>query len=73
METIKISEKLLSSPMTVKELLNYYSCVKKQIKGRIKEFEAVYKENDRRLFEELCFCIFTANASAKMGIIALKG
>ncbi|MEI6846147.1 MAG: N-glycosylase/DNA lyase [Candidatus Firestonebacteria bacterium] len=67
METIKISEKLLSSPMTVKELLNYYSCVKKQIKGRIKEFEAVYKENDRRLFEELCFCIFTANASAKMG------
>lgn len=67
METIKIDEKLLTSPMTVRELLVYYSCVKDKIKRRLKEFEAVGKENDRRLFEELCFCIFTANASAKMG------
>ncbi len=67
METIKIDQKLLSSPMTVKELLVYYSCVKDKIKRRLKEFEEAGKENDRRLFEELCFCIFTANASAKMG------
>ncbi|MFH1074006.1 MAG: N-glycosylase/DNA lyase [Candidatus Firestonebacteria bacterium] len=67
METIKIDEKLISSPMTIKELLVYYSCVKGRIKRRLKEFEAVYKKDDRRIFEELCFCIFTANASAKMG------
>ena len=67
METIKIDEKLLNSPMTTKELLAYYSCVKGKIKGRLKEYEEVYKQNDRKIFEELCFCIFTANASAKMG------
>ena len=72
MEIIKTDEKLLTSPMTVKELLVYYSCVKAKIRGRLKEFEEAGKENDRRLFEELCFCIFTANASAKMGAVCVE-
>jgi N-glycosylase/DNA lyase len=67
MKLIEIDSKLISSPMTKKELLSYYSCVKSKIKERLKEFAGVYSQNDRKIFEELCFCIFTANASAKMG------
>ncbi len=57
--------------MTLKELLCFYDKEKKVIKGRLKEFELVYAENDRRILEELCFCIFTANASAKMGFTCI--
>lgn len=32
----------------------------------------VKTNNDYRLFEELCFCIFTANASAEMGAKAIE-
>ena len=31
----------------------------------------VEKNEDERIFEELCFCIFTANASAEMGLKAV--
>lgn len=35
------------------------------------ELRKVEKSNDERLFEELCFCIFTANTSAEMGLKAV--
>ncbi|MDP6647898.1 MAG: N-glycosylase/DNA lyase [Candidatus Woesearchaeota archaeon] len=35
------------------------------------ELRQVDKNNDERLFEELCFCIFTANTSAEMGMKAI--
>lgn len=35
------------------------------------ELRQVNKNNDERLFEELCFCIFTANTSAEMGMKAI--
>ena len=35
------------------------------------ELRNVNKDNDERLFEELCFCIFTANTSAEMGMKAI--
>jgi N-glycosylase/DNA lyase len=39
------------------------------IKSRLREFKDVFeKGDDRRIFEELVFCIFTAGASAKMGL-----
>jgi N-glycosylase/DNA lyase len=39
------------------------------IRARLDEFRRVYDEgDDRRIFEELAFCICTAGASAKMGI-----
>lgn len=42
------------------------------IKARLKEFKQVFEQgDDRRIFEELVFCIFTANASAKMGLKAV--
>lgn len=39
------------------------------IRARLKEFRRVYREgDDKRIFEELAFCICTAGASAKMGL-----
>ncbi|MEI7904272.1 MAG: DNA lyase, partial [Candidatus Firestonebacteria bacterium] len=58
--------------MTLRELKAYYSREKTVIRGRLKEFELVYSDTDRRIFEELCFCIFTANASARMGLTCIE-
>ena len=35
------------------------------------DLKSVEKNNDERLFEELCFCIYTANTSAEMGMKAV--
>jgi len=35
------------------------------------ELRQINKNDDERLFEELCFCIFTANTSAEMGLKAV--
>ena len=35
------------------------------------ELRQVNKNDDERIFEELCFCIFTANTSAEMGLKAV--
>ena len=35
------------------------------------ELRKINKNDDERLFEELCFCIFTANTSAEMGMKAV--
>ena len=35
------------------------------------ELREVNKNDDQRIFEELCFCIFTANTSAEMGLKAV--
>jgi len=35
------------------------------------ELREVNKNDDERIFEELCFCIFTANTSADMGLKAV--
>lgn len=43
------------------------------IRARLAEFEAVMREgDDGRLFEELVFCIFTAGASARMGLNSIE-
>ncbi len=39
---------------------------------RIKEFEDVRKEKEERIFQELAFCILTANSSARMGLKAQR-
>lgn len=41
------------------------SAVKKQVDARLKEFEALGRKSSKELFKELCFCILTANSSAK--------
>jgi N-glycosylase/DNA lyase len=43
------------------------------IRARLAEFEAIMLEGgDERLFEELVFCIFTAGASARMGLNSIE-
>ncbi len=42
---------------------------RKQIRSRLREFKDILKKgDDLKIFEELAFCIFTAGASAKMGL-----
>ena len=44
-----------------------------QIKRKLVEFERIIKDaSEEQIFEELVFCIFTAGASAKMGLSALN-
>ncbi len=51
------------------KLRHAYAEKKGPIQDRLKEFMRVYDEgNDRRIFEELAFCICTAGASARMGL-----
>ncbi len=45
-----------------------FSEVRKQVDSRIKEFKAIGKKKDNDIFNELCFCILTANYSAEKGI-----
>src|SRR6185295_3100508 len=46
---------------------------KKEIRKRLDEFREVgRKGSDARLFEELVFCIFTAGASARMGLRSIE-
>ncbi|MBU2638175.1 MAG: N-glycosylase/DNA lyase [Nanoarchaeota archaeon] len=42
------------------------------IKSRLSEFKLTYNKGNKEIFKELCFCILTANASAKGGIKAIE-
>ena len=44
------------------------SKIKKIIDNKIKEFENIHKKPTNKIFEELCFCILTANYNAKEAI-----
>ncbi len=39
-----------------------------EVKERIKEFERMFEMGSREWFNELCFCLLTANSSAKLGL-----
>jgi N-glycosylase/DNA lyase len=41
--------------------------VKPLVEKRLKEFDSVNKKGNEEWFHELCYCILTANTSAKMG------
>ena len=46
---------------------------RREIRARLAEFGRVWKEgSDARLWEELVYCIFTAGASARMGLRAIE-
>lgn len=57
----------------VKKLRDSYVEKKPEIKKRLREFKEIYDSgSDEKLFEELSFCIFTAGASAKMGLSSVE-
>jgi len=56
----------------IEKLQHSYELKKSLINQRMKEFEEVYKQGDEAIFNELCFCIFTAGASARMGLNCIE-
>lgn len=59
--------------ISLRSIKTSYQSKKNEIQSRLKEFEKIGKDaNNERLFEELTYCIFTAGASAKMGLNAVK-
>ena len=56
-------------PVTVESIRATHRARKKEIQARLGEFEQVWREgSDELLWEELVYCIFTAGASARMGL-----
>lgn len=60
-------------PVTVESIRATHKARRKEIRARLVEFETVWQEgSDARLWEELVFCIFTAGASARMGLKSIE-
>ncbi|HEX8141522.1 MAG TPA: N-glycosylase/DNA lyase [Pyrinomonadaceae bacterium] len=59
--------------MTIDDVRATHRARHREIKSRLAEFRAVWqKGTDARLWEELVYCIFTAGASARMGLKAVE-
>jgi N-glycosylase/DNA lyase len=59
--------------VTIDKLLATYGERRKEIRSRLREFRNVWQTaSDDRLWEEMVFCIFTAGASAKMGLRSVE-
>ncbi len=55
---------MTSRDTTLKGLTEEYRKIKPEIKKRLAEFRKIIKEDDEKIFSELCYCILTANANA---------
>ena len=63
----------LKLPVTRAVLEISYLAKRAAIQARLAEFQQISAQaDDQQLFEELVFCIFTAGASAKMGLKAIE-
>lgn len=57
----------------IEDLHKSYDEKRAAIRARLDEFSAISRTGDnRQLFEELAYCIFTAGASARMGLNSIK-
>lgn len=60
-------------PVTFESIRATHKARRREIRARLAEFDDVWcKGSDARLWEELVFCIFTAGASARMGMKAIE-
>jgi N-glycosylase/DNA lyase len=60
-------------PVTIERIREAHAARAKDIRRRLAEFRAVRRQaSDERLWEELVFCIFTAGASARMGLRSVE-
>ncbi|MDQ3652960.1 MAG: N-glycosylase/DNA lyase [Acidobacteriota bacterium] len=58
--------------MTIENIRATHRARARDIRARLAEFRGVWEAgSDERLWEELVFCIFTAGASARMGLRAI--
>lgn len=59
--------------MNLEELTRIYHLKRREIRARLSEFAQVGRSaSHEKLFEELTFCIFTAGASARMGLRSVE-
>jgi len=59
--------------LTIEELKRIYLNKRREIRERLREFRNVGRTGShQRLFEELTFCIYTAGASARMGLRSVE-
>jgi N-glycosylase/DNA lyase len=62
-----------SQPVTIEKIRAAHSARAAAIRARLAEFREVWETgSDERLWEELVFCIFTAGASARMGLRSIE-
>lgn len=60
-------------PVTIERVRAVHKARRKEIRTRLAEFAEVWRAgSDARLWEELVFCIFTAGASARMGLRSVE-
>ena len=60
-------------PVTVEKIRNAHRARRGEIRARLREFDEVWRTaTDERLWEEMVFCIFTAGASARMGLGSIE-
>ncbi|MFN2532051.1 MAG: N-glycosylase/DNA lyase [Pyrinomonadaceae bacterium] len=60
-------------PVTVARVLITHRARRKEIRKRLAEFREIWRHgSDARVWEELAYCIFTAGASARMGLSAVE-
>jgi N-glycosylase/DNA lyase len=60
-------------PVTIESIVAAHKARATDIRRRLAEFQDVRRQgSDERLWEELVFCIFTAGASARMGLRSVE-
>jgi N-glycosylase/DNA lyase len=60
-------------PVLLEDIRATHKARGKEIRARLDQFREVWRNgSDARLWEELVFCIFTAGASARMGVRAVE-
>ncbi|HJR09683.1 MAG TPA: N-glycosylase/DNA lyase [Pyrinomonadaceae bacterium] len=60
-------------PVNIENIVATHRARATEIRRRLAEFESVWREgSDERLWEELVYCIFTAGASARMGLRSVE-
>ena len=60
-------------PVTIESIRAAHRARRREIRARLGEFAEVWRRaSDERLWEELVYCIFTAGASARMGLNSVE-
>jgi N-glycosylase/DNA lyase len=68
---LKLSDRVRRDrePVTVEKIRAAHRARRREIRARLDEFAEVWRAaDDARLWEEMVYCIFTAGASARMGL-----
>ena len=61
------------TPVVVEDIRVAHRARRKEIRARLNQFHELWRHgSDEQLWEELVFCIFTAGASARMGLKSIE-